>query len=70
MNLTRAQALIDTLEADPGKLPAYFMCLESVIAWLMDETFASTDADEKVRLAATEARARGVLKRYQAMHRN
>ena len=68
--VTRAQALIDTLEADPPQVPAYFMYVENVIAWLMDETFASTDADEKVRLAATEMRARQVFKPYEAMHRN
>ncbi len=45
------------------------MYLENVIAWLGDETLESTDADEKARLAATEARAPGVLKRYQAMSR-
>ncbi len=46
------------------------MFLENVIAWLMDETLESTDADEKARLEATEARTRLVFKRYEAMHRN
>ncbi len=68
--MASAQALIDTLEADPDKVPAYFMFRENVIAWLGDETLESTDADEKARLAATELRARLVFKRYEVMGRD
>ena len=62
--------LVRTLEADPSRVPAYFAALEDAIRWLMDTTPKTTDQDEKVRLAATEMRARLVWERYRKMNAN
>ncbi len=70
MNLTRCQALIRMLEADPAKVPAYLVYLESAIRWLKDTTFESEDPDEKATLAATEVRGRLVLERYRKKNAN
>ena len=70
MNLTRCQALIRMLEADPAKVPAYFVYLESAIKWLMDTVLESKDPDEKAKLAATEVRRRLVLERYRKQNAN
>lgn len=64
VNLSTIQSLIRSLESDPQQIPACYMKLEESIAWFMDRTFESKDGAEKVRLAATELRARGVLECY------
>ena len=63
-------SLIRTLEADPSRVPAFYTDLEAAIEWLMDTTFEATDQDEKVRLAATEMRARLVLERFKMANVN
>ena len=62
MNIAHAESLIGELEHAPSRVQAYHGDLEKAISWLMDRAFESTDPDEKVRLAALELRARGVLK--------
>ena len=64
MDLSCCQQLISELEVDPSRVPTYYGELEAAILWLMDITFSSTDPQEKARLAATEMRARLVLKRF------
>ena len=70
MNLSRCQALVANLERDPQRLPAFHGELEAAVTWLMDRTFEETNPDEKVRLAATEMRARLVLERYRKGNAN
>ncbi len=74
MDLSRAQHLIETLEADPGKLPAYYLHLENVIAWCMDEIFrlakSGEDDERKMKLVALECRARLVLERFRKRDAN
>ena len=70
VDLARCQALIDMLEADPAKVPAYLVYLESAILWLKDTTFESEDPDEKARLAATEIRGRLVLEKFRKQNAN
>ena len=62
--------LVRTLEADPSRVPAFYIDLEAAIEWLMDTTFETKDQDEKVRLAATEMRARLVLERFKKANVN
>ena len=62
--------LVRTLEADPSRVPAFYTDLEAAIRWLMDTTFETADQDEKVRLAATEMRARLVLERFRKANLN
>ena len=54
--------MIETLEADPAKLPAFLIDLERIIAWCMDEIFrlaeSGEDAEGKMKLVALEYRAR------------
>ncbi len=52
MDITRSQHLIETLEADPAKLPAFLIDLERIIAWCMDEIFrlAKSGEDEERRM--------------------
>ncbi len=68
MDLARSQRLIETLEADPAKVPAYYLHLENVIAWCMDEIFrlakSGEDGEHKIKLVALEYRARLVLERF------
>ena len=64
MDRPTAATLVRALEADPSRVPAFYTDLEAAIRWLMDTTFETTDQDEKVRLAATEMRARLVLERF------
>ncbi len=47
MNVARSEHLIESLEADPAKLPAFYIELENIIAWCVDEIFrlAKTDGD-------------------------
>ena len=69
----RCQALIDTLEADPSKVPLFYLHLENAIAWCMDEIYGfakSGEDDEKMTLVALEYRARLVLERYQKLSAN
>ena len=74
MNLTRSQHLIETLEADPGKLPAFYIDLERFIAWCMDEIFrlakGGDDDERKMKLVALEYRARLVLERFRKRDAN
>ena len=64
MNLARCRKLASDLEDGPDRLRAFYSEVEEAIRWLMDETFASKDNDEKVRLASTEMRLRLVLDRF------
>ena len=64
MNLAAIPSLVRSLETDPQQIPACYLKLEESVKWLMVETFQSKDGTEKVRLAATELRARGVLACY------
>ena len=68
MDITRSQHLIEMPEADPAKLPAYYLHVENVIAWCMDEIFrlakSSEDDEHKMKLVALEYRARLVLERF------
>ena len=74
MDLARSQHLIETLEADPSKLPAYYLHLENVIAWCTDEIsrLAESGGDEegKMKLVALEHRARLVLERFRKRDAN
>ncbi len=74
MYLTRSLHLIETLEADPTKLPAFYFHLESVIAWCMDEIFrlakSGEDDEGKMKLVALEYRARLVLERFRTRDAN
>ncbi len=74
MDLTRSQHLIETLEADPVKVRAYYLHLENVIAWCMDEIhrLAKSGEDEKhkMRLVALGYRARLVLERFRKRDAN
>ncbi len=74
MDLIRAQRLIETLEADPAKLPAFYIDLEQFIAWCMDEIFrlakSGEDDERKMRLVALEYRARLVLERFRKRDAN
>lgn len=64
MNLSQTESLVRDLEQAPFQVQTYYSELERTISWLMDRIFESTSPDEKVRLAALELRARGVLERY------
>ena len=68
MNVARSQRLIETLEADPAKPPAFLIDLERIIAWCMDEIFrlaeSGEDDERKMKLVALEYRARLVLERF------
>ena len=46
MDPARSQRLIETLEADPAKLPAFLIDLERIIAWCMDEIFRLSKSGE------------------------
>ena len=74
ITLTRSQHLIETLEADPAKLPAFYLHMENVIAWCMDEIFrlskSAEDDERKMKLVALEYRARLVLKRSRNLDAN
>ena len=74
MDLTRSQRLIETLEADPGKLPAFYIELENIIARCMDEIFrlakSGEDDECKMKLVALEHRARLVLERFRKRDAN
>ncbi len=74
MDLQHCQALIDTLEADPGKTPLFYLHLENAIAWCMDEIYrlakSGEHPDEKMKLVALEYRARLVLERYRKQDAN
>ncbi len=74
MDLTRSQHLIETLEADPSKLPAFCLDLEQFIAWCMDEIFrpakSGEDDERKMKLVALEYRARLVLERFRKRDAN
>lgn len=61
MDLFQTESLVRDLEHAPSQVQAYYAELERAISWLMDRTFESDCPDEKVRLAAIELRARGVL---------
>ncbi len=68
MDITRSQHLIEMLEADLVKVPAFYLHLESVITWCMDEIFrlakSGEDDERKMKLVALEYRARLVLERF------
>ncbi len=74
MDLTRSQRLIETLEADPGKLPAFYIDLEQLVAWCMDEIHrlakSGEDDEPKMKLVALEYRARLVLERFRKRDAN
>ncbi len=74
MDITRSQHLIEMLEADPGKLPAFYIDLEQFIAWCMDEIFrlskTGDDDEGKMKLVALECRARLVLERFRKRDAN
>ena len=46
MDPARSQHLIETLEADPGKLPAFYIDLEQFIVWCTDEIFRLAESGE------------------------
>ena len=74
MDVTRSQHLIETLEADPAKLPAYYIDRERFIALCMDEIFrlaeSGEDDERKMKLVALEHRARLVLERFRKRDAN
>ena len=65
MDITRSQHLIETLEADPGKVRAFYLHLENVIAWCTEEMHrlaeSGEDDEREMKLVALESRARIVL---------
>ena len=65
MSQSPSQRLIETPEADLVKVPAYYLHLENVLAWCMDETvrLAKSGEDDapKMKLVALEYGARLVL---------
>ncbi len=70
MNVARSEHLIETLEADPGKLPAFYIDLERFIAWCMDEIHRLASGEGKMKLVALEYRARLVLERFRKRDAN
>ena len=74
MDITRSHHLIETLEADLAKLPAFYIDLERFIAWCMDEIFrlakSGEDDERKMKLVALEYRARLVLERFRKRDAN
>lgn len=64
VNLAYCESVVRELERDPKRVPAYHGELESAIKWLMHNTYLEASPDKKTRMAATELRARMVLKRY------
>ena len=74
MDLTRSQHMIETLEADPAKLPAFLIDLERLIAWCMDEIFrlakSGEDDEGKTKPAALEDGAVLVLERFRKRDAN
>ena len=74
MDLARSQRLIETLEADPAKLPVFYIDLERFVSWCMDEIFrlakSGEDDERKMKLVALEYRARLVLERFRKRDAN
>ena len=72
--LRAVSPLFETLEADPAKLPAYYLHLENVIAWCMDEIHrlakSGEDDEPKMKLVALEYRARLVWERFRKRDAN
>ncbi len=70
----RSQRLIETLEADPVKVTAYYIELEQFIAWCMDDVYrlakSGEDDERKMKLVALEYRARLVLERFRKRDAN
>ena len=66
VNLAYCESLLRELERNPKRVPAYHTELVSAIEWLMDNTHLEADPDKKPRMAATEMRARLVLKRWKS----
>ena len=70
----RSQHPFETLEADPGKRPAFYLHLESVIARCMDEIFRLTESGEdderQTKVVALKYPARLVLERFRKRDAN
>ncbi len=74
MSVARSEHLIESLEADLVKVPAYYLHLENVIAWCKGEIFrlakSGEDDERKMKLVALEHRARLVLERFRKQDAN
>ena len=46
MDIARSQHLFEMLEADLVKVPAYYLHLENLIAWCMDEIFQLAESGQ------------------------
>ena len=67
VDLDDSETLLTQLEQSPESSQLYYVKLERLIAWTMDETYrlarAGTDNDYKMRVIAIEYRARLLLER-------